>query len=171
MSAEQCVNWGIQQLEQAFTAQVDPAEVAAIIIEPVQGEGGFVPVPAPLPPPDSRALRSARHRDDCRRSAMRLCAHRQAVRARALRPRCRHHRDRQIARRRHADQRHHRPRRDHGRDPCRRHGRHLRRQSGDLRRGDRRHRDHAPARVPRPRRAHWHDAARDARGVEGAVTR
>jgi 4-aminobutyrate aminotransferase/(S)-3-amino-2-methylpropionate transaminase len=45
MSAEQCVNWGIQQLEQAFTAQIDPSEVAAIIIEPVQGEGGFVPVP------------------------------------------------------------------------------------------------------------------------------
>jgi len=45
MSADQCVSWGIQQLEFAFTAQVDPAEVAAIIIEPVQGEGGFVPVP------------------------------------------------------------------------------------------------------------------------------
>ncbi|MCC7242411.1 MAG: aminotransferase class III-fold pyridoxal phosphate-dependent enzyme [Acidobacteria bacterium] len=45
MSADQCVDWGIQQLEQAFTAQVDPSEVAAMIIEPVQGEGGFVPVP------------------------------------------------------------------------------------------------------------------------------
>ncbi len=45
MSADQCVSWGIQQLELAFTAQVDPADVAAIIIEPVQGEGGFVPVP------------------------------------------------------------------------------------------------------------------------------
>ena len=45
MSAEQCVTWGIRQLEQAFTAQVDPSEVAAIVIEPVQGEGGFVPVP------------------------------------------------------------------------------------------------------------------------------
>ena len=38
----------IQQLELAFTAQVDPTEVAAIIIEPVQGEGGFVPVPPPF---------------------------------------------------------------------------------------------------------------------------
>lgn len=45
ISAEQCVDWGIHQLELAFTAQVDPAEVAAIVIEPVQGEGGFVPVP------------------------------------------------------------------------------------------------------------------------------
>ena len=42
---EQALDWGLQQLEQAFTAQVDAAEVAAIIIEPVQGEGGFVPVP------------------------------------------------------------------------------------------------------------------------------
>ena len=48
MSAEQCVNWGIQQLEFAFTSQVDASEVAAIIIEPVQGEGGFIPVPPPF---------------------------------------------------------------------------------------------------------------------------
>jgi 4-aminobutyrate aminotransferase/(S)-3-amino-2-methylpropionate transaminase len=46
MDPDECVTWGIQQLEQAFTAQVDSSEVAAIIIEPVQGEGGFVPVPA-----------------------------------------------------------------------------------------------------------------------------
>ena len=45
VTPDQCVNFGIQQLELAFTAQVDPAEVAAIIIEPVQGEGGFIPVP------------------------------------------------------------------------------------------------------------------------------
>jgi 4-aminobutyrate aminotransferase/(S)-3-amino-2-methylpropionate transaminase len=45
MGPDDCVNWAIQQLEQAFTAQVDPSEVAAMIIEPVQGEGGFVPVP------------------------------------------------------------------------------------------------------------------------------
>ena len=31
MSADQCVSWGIQQLEFAFTAQIDPADVAAII--------------------------------------------------------------------------------------------------------------------------------------------
>lgn len=45
MTADQAVDFGLHQLEQAFTAQVDPKEVAAIIIEPVQGEGGFVPVP------------------------------------------------------------------------------------------------------------------------------
>jgi 4-aminobutyrate aminotransferase/(S)-3-amino-2-methylpropionate transaminase len=30
-------------LERAFVAQVDPTAVAAVIIEPVQGEGGFIP--------------------------------------------------------------------------------------------------------------------------------
>lgn len=45
VTEQQHIDFGIQQLEQAFTAQVDPSEVAAIIIEPVQGEGGFVPVP------------------------------------------------------------------------------------------------------------------------------
>lgn len=36
----------IAQLEQAFVAQVDPESLAAIIIEPIQGEGGFLPIPA-----------------------------------------------------------------------------------------------------------------------------
>lgn len=35
----------IRQLDHAFIAQVDPAAVAAIVVEPVQGEGGFVPLP------------------------------------------------------------------------------------------------------------------------------
>jgi 4-aminobutyrate aminotransferase/(S)-3-amino-2-methylpropionate transaminase len=35
-------------LEQLFKADLDPARVAAIIIEPVLGEGGFYPAPAPL---------------------------------------------------------------------------------------------------------------------------
>ena len=163
ITAEQALDWGIQQLEQAFTAQVDAAEVAAIIIEPVQGEGGFVPVPPRFLQRIRELCDRARHRDDRRRSAVRLRPHRQAVRPRALRHRRRHHRHRQVARRRHADQRHHRARRDHGRHPYRRHGRHLRRQPGHLRRGDRRHRDDAAARVPRPGGAHRRDAARDAR--------
>jgi 4-aminobutyrate aminotransferase/(S)-3-amino-2-methylpropionate transaminase len=45
MSADQYIDFGIQQLEHAFTAQVDPSAVAAIVIEPVQGEAGFLPVP------------------------------------------------------------------------------------------------------------------------------
>jgi 4-aminobutyrate aminotransferase/(S)-3-amino-2-methylpropionate transaminase len=48
MSEEQYVGWSVRQLENAFVAQVDPSAVAAIIIEPVQGEAGFIPVPHPF---------------------------------------------------------------------------------------------------------------------------
>jgi len=46
MTQDEYIDFGIQQLEHALIAQVDPAAVAAIIIEPVQGEAGFLPVPA-----------------------------------------------------------------------------------------------------------------------------
>jgi len=45
MTEEQYIDFGIRQLEQAMVAQVDPSAVAAVIIEPVQGEAGFIPVP------------------------------------------------------------------------------------------------------------------------------
>ena len=45
MTEEQYLDFAIRQLEQAFVAQVDPSAVAAVIIEPVQGEAGFLPVP------------------------------------------------------------------------------------------------------------------------------
>jgi 4-aminobutyrate aminotransferase/(S)-3-amino-2-methylpropionate transaminase len=45
MTEDEYVDFGIQQLEQAMVTQVDPSAVAAIIIEPVQGEAGFLPVP------------------------------------------------------------------------------------------------------------------------------
>jgi 4-aminobutyrate aminotransferase/(S)-3-amino-2-methylpropionate transaminase len=45
MTEEQCVDFGIRQLEHALVAQVDPSAVAAMIVEPVQGEAGFTPVP------------------------------------------------------------------------------------------------------------------------------
>ena len=45
MTDEQYLDWSIQQLDLAFVAQVDPSATAAIIIEPVLGEGGFIPVP------------------------------------------------------------------------------------------------------------------------------
>jgi 4-aminobutyrate aminotransferase/(S)-3-amino-2-methylpropionate transaminase len=44
---EQFVGWSIERLRDALIAQVDPVGLAAIVIEPVQGEGGFVPAPAP----------------------------------------------------------------------------------------------------------------------------
>jgi 4-aminobutyrate aminotransferase / (S)-3-amino-2-methylpropionate transaminase / 5-aminovalerate transaminase len=45
MTPEQFLDYSIARLDDAFIAQVDPSAVAAIIIEPIQGEGGFVPVP------------------------------------------------------------------------------------------------------------------------------
>lgn len=45
MTAAQYLNYSIAQLDHALIAQVDPSAVAAILIEPVQGEAGFVPIP------------------------------------------------------------------------------------------------------------------------------
>jgi 4-aminobutyrate aminotransferase / (S)-3-amino-2-methylpropionate transaminase / 5-aminovalerate transaminase len=45
LSEEQYVDACLAQLERALVAQIDPAALAAIIIEPVQGEAGFVPMP------------------------------------------------------------------------------------------------------------------------------
>ncbi len=38
----------LRELDRNFVAQVDPSAVAAVLIEPVQGEAGFLPVPAPF---------------------------------------------------------------------------------------------------------------------------
>ncbi|MDQ3889897.1 MAG: 4-aminobutyrate--2-oxoglutarate transaminase [Actinomycetota bacterium] len=40
----------IQGLEALFKADVDPAAVACVVLEPVQGEGGFIPMPDDFPP-------------------------------------------------------------------------------------------------------------------------
>jgi 4-aminobutyrate aminotransferase / (S)-3-amino-2-methylpropionate transaminase / 5-aminovalerate transaminase len=37
-------------LEALFTSEVDPQAVACMVLEPVQGEGGFVPMPRDFPP-------------------------------------------------------------------------------------------------------------------------
>jgi 4-aminobutyrate aminotransferase/(S)-3-amino-2-methylpropionate transaminase len=46
MSEDEYVSSCIAVLERALIAQIDPAALAAIIIEPVQGEAGFIPMPA-----------------------------------------------------------------------------------------------------------------------------
>ena len=45
MSEDSFIDWHLSLLDQSFVAQVDPSHVAAIFVEPVQGEGGFVPAP------------------------------------------------------------------------------------------------------------------------------
>ena len=46
MSEEEYVDWHVANLEHCFVAVVDPSHVAAVVVEPVQGEAGFVPAPA-----------------------------------------------------------------------------------------------------------------------------
>lgn len=48
VSEEDYINWHLWNLENALVAQVDPSAVAAIVVEPIQGEGGFIPAPAPF---------------------------------------------------------------------------------------------------------------------------
>ena len=48
MTEDEYLDWCIKNLEHAFIAQVDPEAVAAFIIEPVLGEGGFIQMPAPF---------------------------------------------------------------------------------------------------------------------------
>ncbi len=46
LTEAQFVEWQIDNLSHCFMAIVDPSHVAAVVVEPVQGEGGFVPAPA-----------------------------------------------------------------------------------------------------------------------------
>lgn len=45
MSEEEYVDFCCAQFDAQMISQVDPSSVAAIIIEPVQGEAGFIPIP------------------------------------------------------------------------------------------------------------------------------
>jgi 4-aminobutyrate aminotransferase/(S)-3-amino-2-methylpropionate transaminase len=45
MTEQQYVDWCCAQLDKAMIAHVEPEALAAIIIEPVQGEAGFIPIP------------------------------------------------------------------------------------------------------------------------------
>lgn len=47
MTEQDYVDWHIDNLDHCFTAIVDPSHVAAMVVEPVQGEAGFVPAPIP----------------------------------------------------------------------------------------------------------------------------
>lgn len=48
MDEGQYLCWCLDQLDHAMVAHVDPSAVAAIVIEPVQGEAGFLPIPVPF---------------------------------------------------------------------------------------------------------------------------
>jgi 4-aminobutyrate aminotransferase/(S)-3-amino-2-methylpropionate transaminase len=44
-SEDEWIDWHLEKLDDCFISVVDPAHVAAVVIEPVQGEGGFRPAP------------------------------------------------------------------------------------------------------------------------------
>lgn len=46
MSPEEASRACIQELERMFVGEVAPDQIAAVVIEPLQGEGGFIPAPA-----------------------------------------------------------------------------------------------------------------------------
>ncbi|THF71485.1 4-aminobutyrate--2-oxoglutarate transaminase [Deinococcus sp. Arct2-2] len=46
LSSEQWIDWCCWNLENALVAHIDGSALACIVIEPVMGEGGFIPTPA-----------------------------------------------------------------------------------------------------------------------------
>ena len=110
-------------------------EIGCVVVEPVQGEGGFIPLPEDFP---ARLLELCREHgavyvDDEVQSGVGRTG--TGVGDRALRRRARPARLRQVARRRAAAGRGHRPRRADGRTRGRRARRHVRREPGRLRGG------------------------------------
>lgn len=45
LSEEEWTDWHVRRLDDCFISVVDPSHVAAVVVEPVQGEGGFRPAP------------------------------------------------------------------------------------------------------------------------------
>ena len=45
MTEDEFIDFSIKNVRTALISQVDPSDLAAILIEPVQGEGGFIPMP------------------------------------------------------------------------------------------------------------------------------
>ena len=115
--AENAAEEALAALEEIVTTQIGADNVAAIVVEPIQGEGGFI-----VPPPGYLggvpSSQATRHRLRRRRDPDRHGPHRCDVRLRPRGRRSRPDHHRQGARRRDAARRRHRPRRDHGRVPA-----------------------------------------------------
>ena len=77
----------IEALEDSFRSDVDPESVACVVLEPVQGEGGFIPMPPDFLAAAPGALPRARDPLRRRRGAVGHRAHREDVGGRALRRR------------------------------------------------------------------------------------
>ena len=93
---DRCAKDALDVITGLIDTQVGEDNVAAVIIEPIQGEGGFVVPPPGFLPGLARALRAARHPGDRRRDPERLLPDRRLVRLRprGRRARPRHHGER-----------------------------------------------------------------------------
>ncbi len=120
------------RFRESLVNTVAAEQVAAVILEPVQGEGGFVPVPAGLLAGSAKALRRTRHSADPGRSAIGFLSHGSLGSLRTLRCRAGYLDMGQIDGRRLADRRGHRQGGRHGRSSTGNDRRHLRRQPGRL---------------------------------------
>ena len=149
-------------LERLFTTHVSPDHVAAIVFEPQQGEGGFLPAPAEFVDGPAADLRRARDRPRRGRGADRVRPHGPDVRHGALRRRARPADRREVDRRRPAALGRARSGGDHGRPALGRDRRDVHRQPrrargrvcGARRRSRRSSSSPAPAPRRRDPRAH-----------------
>ena len=87
------VERALADLRLLLATQTAPAETAAFVIEPVLGEGGYLPAPPAFVRGARRDLRRARHPVRRRRGADGIRANRAHVRGRALGRAARHHGD------------------------------------------------------------------------------
>ena len=162
----------IAGLERLFKSEVDPATVACVVLEPVQGEGGFVEMPPDYPARLLELCRGARDPVRGRRGAVGRRPHREDVGDRALRRRrARPARLGEVDRRRAAARRGDRARGDHGQRAGRWARRDVRRQPALVRRRERRARGRARAGVPRPGDRARRDAPRAPRRAARRATR
>ena len=102
-------------IDRAFATLIAPENVAAIVVEPVQGEAGFIPAPAEFLAGLREICDLARDRARLRRGANGVRAHRPVLRDRALRRRAGPDHRREVDRGRAAAVRRARQGRDHGR--------------------------------------------------------
>ena len=138
-SADACAAASLSFIrDQILVHLASPDEIAAIVVEPIQGEGGYVVPPKAFLQGLRELTTPARHAAGRRRSAVRHGPHREDVRGGALRSEGRHRQHRERDRVGTAAGRHLRARR---RDDVAagRACQHVRRQSGGVRRGQRHH--------------------------------
>jgi hypothetical protein len=111
---ERCAEEALDYAREEIHKHIGEENTAAVILEPIQGEGGFHRAGARVPRRAGRVLLGARDHVHRRRDPERAWAAPDVVRDRGRGRRARPRHEREVARRRPADQRGHRPRRRHG---------------------------------------------------------